>query len=163
MVRVLGRLFCTYGVQEELATDGASVYTNSATRRFLETWGVRNIVSSIYFLHSILRAETCVKIMKRLIANNMGVGGTLGTDSMAAALLTYQNTLGRDTGLSLAQVLFARKMRDPVPSSPGVLQLSLTIPARPGSRARERVGCSPFTQTVSSDPIYPLYLSLLRI
>ena len=107
-----------YGVPEELASDGASVYVSSRTRDFLKVWGVRPRVSSAYHPHSNLRAETGVKTVKRLIASNTGVGGTLDTDAMAAALLTYRYTPDRDTGLSLAEVLFARKLRGAVPSNP---------------------------------------------
>ena len=87
LVRHLRNLFCVYGVPEELASDGASVYVSSRTRDFLKVWGVRHRVSSTYHPHSNLRAETGVKTVKRLIASNTGVGGTLDTDAMAAALL----------------------------------------------------------------------------
>ena len=64
-----------------------------------------------------------MKTIKRFIASNTGVGGTLETDALAAALLTYRNTPDRDTGLSPAQVLFARQLRDTVPSSKEGLKL----------------------------------------
>ena len=87
-------------------------------RKFLETWGVFHRVSSTYFPHSNMRAETAVKSMKRLIVNNTGPGGSLETDKFAAAMLTYRNTPDRDTGLSPSQVLYARKLRDTVPCVP---------------------------------------------
>ena len=37
LIRVLRNYFCVYGVPEELASDGAAVYTSSAMRQFLET------------------------------------------------------------------------------------------------------------------------------
>lgn len=49
--------------------------------------------------------------------------GTLNTDKFVAALLTYQNTPDQDTGLSPAQVLFARKLKDVVPCHPRDLML----------------------------------------
>ncbi len=123
LVRHLRNLFCVYGVPEELASDGASVYMSSKTRGFLELWGVRHRVSSAYHPHSNLRAETCVKSMKRLIASNTGPSGSLDTDALTAALLTYRNTPDRDTGLSPAQVLYARQLRDTIPNSKDNLRL----------------------------------------
>ena len=117
LVRLLRTYFCTYGVPEEIATDGALVYVSGTVRKFLETWGVTHRVSSAYNPHSNLRAESGVKSMKRLIAENTGVGGSLNTDRFMAALLTYRNTPDRDTKRSPAQVLFARQLRDTVPCS----------------------------------------------
>lgn len=58
-----------------------------------------------------------------MIADNTGGSGSLNTDSFAAAMLMYRNTPDRDTGLLPSQVLFARKMRDTLPSKPGELRL----------------------------------------
>ena len=123
LIRHLRNLFCVYGVPEELASDGAQVYVSDKVRKFLALWGVSQRVSTAYNPHSNLRAETCVKTIKRLIASNTGAAGTLDTDGLAAALLTYRNTPDRDTGLSPAQVLFARKLRDTVPVSKEGLKL----------------------------------------
>ena len=140
LVRQLRNLFCMYGVPEEMATDGASVYVSARTKAFLTLWGVRHRVASAYHPHSNLRAETCVKSMKRLIANNTGHGGSLDTDAMAAALLQYRNTPDRDTGLSPAQVLYARQLRDTVPTSKEKLQLRpewvLTLEKREAALAK---------------------------
>ena len=84
---------------------------------------MRHRVSSAHFPHSNLRAETGVKSVKRLIAENTGPGGVLDCDRFTAALLTYRNTPDRDTGVSPAQVLFARKLRDAIPTSPEGLLL----------------------------------------
>ena len=61
-------MFCSFGVPAELATDGAAVFLSGKVQTFLGSWGVRHRVSSAYHPHSNLRAETCVKSMKRLIA-----------------------------------------------------------------------------------------------
>ena len=64
LIRVLRSYFCMYGVPEELASDGATVYTSTAMQKFLETWRVRHRISSTYSPHSNLRAETGLKSMK---------------------------------------------------------------------------------------------------
>ena len=115
LIRLLRLLFCSHGVPEEMSTDGASVYMSRQTQKFLEVWGVKHRVSSAYYPHSNLRAETGVKSMKRLIKDNVGPGGSVDTDKFAAALLQYRNTPDRDTLLSPAQVLYARQLRDVVP------------------------------------------------
>ena len=132
--------FCTHGVPEEFASDGAAVFTSAVMKRFFGVWGVTQRISSAYFPHSNLRAESGVKSMKRLIAENTGSGGSLDTDAFAAALMQYRNTPDRDTGLSPAQVLYARQLRDTVPTEAGNLRLRkdwvLTKEARERALAR---------------------------
>jgi hypothetical protein len=123
LVKSLREFFCQYGTPEQLASDGGSVYMSSTTQNFLKTWGVEHRVSSAYNPHSNLRAETAVKSMKRLVAKNTGPSGSLDTDSMAMALLTYRNTPDRDTHRSPAQILYARTLRDAVPCPQGLLHL----------------------------------------
>lgn len=108
LVTALWEFFCVYGTPEEIATDGASVYTAEKTRSFLEMWGVKHRVLSAYNPHANLRAETAVRTMKRWIQENVGPKGSLDTDKMAWALLAYRNTPDRDTARSPAQVLYAR-------------------------------------------------------
>ena len=46
MITALREYFCVYGTPEEIASDGAPVYTSAATRAFLEMWGVRQRIST---------------------------------------------------------------------------------------------------------------------
>ena len=57
--------------------------------------------------------------MKRLITDNTGPGGSLDTDKVLRAMLQYRNTPDPDTGLSPAQVIFGRQIRDFTPVLPG--------------------------------------------
>ena len=61
--------------------------------------------------------------MKRLIAQNTSSSGSLNTDQLAMALLTYRNTPDRDMKRSPAQVLYARSLRYAIPCDPTQLQL----------------------------------------
>ena len=59
-----------------------------------------------------------MKIIKRLIRENVGSDGNLETDKLARALLTYRNTPNKDLGLSPAQLLYGRKLKDHLPMVP---------------------------------------------
>ena len=56
--------------------------------------------------------------VKRLIADNTGPGGSLNTDAVLRALLQYRNTPDPFTGLSPAEVVFGRQIRDFTPVLP---------------------------------------------
>ena len=75
------------------------------------------------FPHSNSKAEGCVKLIKRIIRDNLGRNGNLDTDSLLAALLNFRNTPDRDTGLSPSQIIFGRRLNDYLPIKPGRLQL----------------------------------------
>ena len=62
------------------------------------------------------RVELGVKSMKRLIRENTNSDGSLTNDKFLRALMTYRNTPDRDTGMSPAQVIFGRNLRDFLPS-----------------------------------------------
>ena len=123
LISALREFFCTYGVPDQLATDGGSNYMAQQTQDFLKAWGVNHRVSSAYHPHSNLRAETAVKTIKRLISDNIDRSGNLDNDSMAAALLSYRNTPDRDTGRSSSMILYARQMKDTIPCHPNKLKL----------------------------------------
>ena len=108
--------FATYGIPEELATDGGLTYMAHETQKFLADYGVRHRLSSVAFAQSNKRAELGVKSMKRLIRENTNRDGSLTNDRFLKALMTYRNTPDRDTHLSPAQVIFGRNLRDFLPS-----------------------------------------------
>ena len=72
LVTCLREYFTTYGVPEQITSDGGSAYLAETMQQFLQRWGVAHRVSSAYNPHANLRSETAVKSMKRLIANNTG-------------------------------------------------------------------------------------------
>ena len=77
--------------------------------------------------------------------DNVGHSGTLDTDSFAAAILNYRNTPDRDTKLSPSQILYARQLRDAVPTNPSNLQLRkewlLTKEARESALTQRHIQC----------------------
>lgn len=111
--------FMTFGAPAELASDGGPSLTAHQFQLFLRNWGVHHRLSSVGFPHSNCRAELAVKSAKRLIRENVGPGGELDCDKFARALLQYRNTKLQGLGVSPAQILFGRELRDFLPFAPG--------------------------------------------
>ena len=111
--------FVTYGIPDELSSDGGPEFVAAATRDFLKSWGVHHRLSSVAFPHSNSRAEIGVKTVKRAICNNTGPGGTLDTDAFQRAMLQYRNCPDKETKLSPAMCVFGRPTRDFIPILPG--------------------------------------------
>ena len=53
LVTQLKRYMATFGVMDELSSDGATVYTSEEVRKFLKTFGVKHRTSSAYNPHSM--------------------------------------------------------------------------------------------------------------
>ncbi|CAC5366582.1 unnamed protein product [Mytilus coruscus] len=107
LIDCLRRTFVTYGIPDELSSDGGPEFTASTTRQFLK---------------QLQRASWC-KTVKRLITDNTGPNGELETDSLQRAILQYRNTPDRDTRLSPAMCVFGRPIRDFIPILPGRVTL----------------------------------------
>ena len=119
LVNCLRRLFATFGIPDECATDGGPEFTATCTRQFFKDWGIHHRLSSVAFPHSNCRAEIGVKTMKRIITNNTDPRGSLDTDSLQRAILQYRNTPDPNTNLSPAQCVFGRPIKDFIPILPG--------------------------------------------
>ena len=115
LCRALRGFFATFGVPEEIATDGGPEFVAHETKDFYKRWGVKHRLSSAYHPQSNGRAELAVKSIKRLLEKNVTSTGDLNTDEVVCALLQFRNTPDRDCNLSPAQVLFGRQLRDGIP------------------------------------------------
>ena len=122
LIDCLRRTFATFGIPDELATDGGPEFTATATRQFLKDWGIHHRLSSVAFPHSNCRAEIGVKSVKRFITDNTTPSGSLDTDSFQRAVLQYRNTPDPNTQLSPAQCVFGRPIKDFIPILPGRYQ-----------------------------------------
>ena len=119
LINSLRRSFVTYGIPDELASDGGPEFTSSATEKFLKNWGVHHRLSSVAFPHSNCRAEIGVKTMKRLLSDNISPNGDLDTDKVQRAILQYRNSPDPNTKVSPAMCLFGRAIKDFIPIFPG--------------------------------------------
>ena len=112
LVSLLRSYFATFGVPEELSSDGGPEFTASVTKAFLQTWGIHHRQSSAYFPQSNGRAEVAVKGAKRLLMANVSPNGDLNNDSFLRAMLQLRNTPDPDCDLSPAEIVFGRRLRD---------------------------------------------------
>ena len=118
LISSLKQTFNTFGIPEELASDGGPEFTALSTQNFLRQWGVHHRLASVAYAHSNCQAELGVKTMKRLLMDNTGVNGKLNDDAFHRAILQYRNTPDRDTKLSPAMCVFGRQIRDFLPGLP---------------------------------------------
>ncbi|MEL6803903.1 MAG: transposase family protein, partial [Bacteroidota bacterium] len=115
LINTLRRTFSTYGIPDELASDGGLEFMSAITQKFLKDWGVSHRVSSVGFPHSNSRAEIGVKTAKRIITDNTDCNGNLDLDKFQRAILSYRNTPSPDSGISPAQCLFGRAIKEFIP------------------------------------------------
>ena len=115
LCEALRKVFMTFGVPEEISSDGGPEFVSGEAEDFYHRWGMKHRLSSAYFPQSNGRAEVAVKLTKRLLEDNIGPNGTLNTDKVVRALLQQRNTPDKDCQLSPAEVIFGRTLPDTMP------------------------------------------------
>ena len=118
LVAMFTRLFQDAGVPETLTTDGGTTYVSAKFQEFLATYKVHHRVSSVGFPHGNTRSEVAVKSAKRLLRENTSITGDLDNVAVTKALLQHRNTPDRDIGMSPAELLYGRKLKDFLPGCP---------------------------------------------
>ena len=164
LIRHLRCFFGTFGVSEEIATDGGPEFMADRTQDFLRTWGVRHRVSSAHFPQSNGRAEVAVKTAKRLLMSNTGPTGSLNQDRFLRAMLQLRNTPDPDCSVSPAQLVFGRPLRDAFSfvnrlekfSNPNIRPIWRDAWAAKEEALRTRVSRTTESLTEGSRPLRPL-------
>ena len=109
--------FTTYGVPEEIASDGGPPFNSHDYTEFIERWNVRRRQSSAHYPQSNGRAEAAVKSAKRILSGNINImTGKIDTDEAARAIMTHRNTPMQDINVSPAVALFGYPLRDHLPN-----------------------------------------------
>ena len=106
LVNVLKELFTTFRVAENLTSDDGSQFRAHDTHEFLTRWGIEHRVSAAYN-------------PKRMLISSIKSYGSLNWDHVARALLQHRNTPIKGLGLSPAQLLFGRRIKDLLPIKGG--------------------------------------------
>ena len=109
---VLRDMFATFGVPEDMSSDGGPEFTAALTLKFLENWGIKHRISSVSYAQSNGRAEVAVKKAKRILMDNINPNGSLNNDNFLRAMLQARNTPEPDCNVSPAEVVFGRPIRD---------------------------------------------------
>ena len=130
------RTFTTFGISDELSSDGGPEFPSTATLAFLRNWGVLHRLPPVAFPHSNSRAEIGVKTVKRMILSNTTRDGGLEMDSFQRAILQYRNTPDRDTRLSPAMCILGRQNPRLYPNPPRQVSTPLGLARDVGQQRR---------------------------
>ena len=115
LIKRLRECFVTFGVPEELTSDGGPQFTAGKTQAFLASWSVRHRLTSVANPHANCRAEVAVKTIKRMMMDNTAGNGSLDVDKFQRAMLIYRNSIDPETRSSPSLTLFGRPIRDAIP------------------------------------------------
>lgn len=117
--KILSRVFATYGIPERIYSDGGPQFKEKTFyEEFCKRNDIINIPSSPYHPQSNGIAENGVKQMKKLIHCTYEPKlRTVDPEKWMKAHLLYHNTPRQPSGISPAQLLFGRDMRDGLPAA----------------------------------------------
>ena len=102
-----------YGVAEEVSSDGGPQFKSDLLKISFQS----------DYPQSNGQAEVAVKSTKRIIHDNANSNGSLNNDATVRSILQYRKTPLQDCGLSPAQIVFHRQLKDSIPCHPSKYQL----------------------------------------
>ena len=104
--------FATFGVPEEISSDGGLEFTAFVMKNFMCKWDIKHCISSAYFPLSNSLAEVAFKATNRLLMGNISPNGVLNNDLFLRTLLQLHNTPDPDCDLSPAEIAFGHPLQD---------------------------------------------------
>ena len=117
LVKICRDISSHYGVPEEISSDGGPQFASSDFQTFMKDWGIHHRLSSVNYPQSNGRAELGVKTAKRILLDNANPDGSLDNDRVLRAILQNRNTPIPELGLSPAQILLHKQLRDSIPAT----------------------------------------------
>ena len=108
--------FARFGIPETVLTDNGPQFRAEAYARFAKEWEFNHVTSSPYHSQANGKAESAVKIVKRLIKKTKR-----GHQDVHLAILNWRNTPSEGNNLSLVQKLHFRRTRTLLPTTSGLL------------------------------------------
>ncbi|XP_064212700.1 uncharacterized protein K02A2.6-like [Tribolium castaneum] len=112
VIETFKEMFARHGIPEVVRSDNGKQFDCHEYRTFSRKYGFKLITSSPHYQQSNGQAESAVKLLKTILRKN---------EDPYLALLTYRNTPTK-CGLSPAQLLFGRNLRDRLPRLPSGLK-----------------------------------------
>ena len=134
VIKKFMQLFTTYGIPDSIVSDNRPQFQRSEFREFTLEFDFDHRTSSPCFPHASGKAESAVKVAKKLLSQQ----------SLEIALLNYRATPHSSTGVSPAIALMGRQLKTKLPRLPANLFL------QPASNAYTKQTRRPKTSTSSA-------------
>ena len=115
-VKVMRDMCESFNIPETVTTDGGPQYVAAETQRFFRQFGIQHRLTSVANPHANSCAEIGVKSAKRILRENVGFNGSVDNAAITRAIMMHRNTPDPDTGLSPAELLIGRTLRDFLPN-----------------------------------------------
>ena len=114
LIELTKKHFANHGTPAEMVTDNGTQYTSQEFQEFARSWNFEHITTSPYHSQSNGKAESSVKIAKKLIKKTRG-------GDLQLALLEWRNTPDQ-AGYSPMQKLNSRRARTTMPITNALLK-----------------------------------------
>ena len=148
--------FARWGIPEEIVTDNGPQFVSDDFSKFASSWEFRHTTCSPYNSKSNGKAESGVKIAKKLMKKAKKAG-----NDVYQALLDWRNTPTLDMDCSPAQRLMSRRTRSLLPMSESLLKpyvemdVSQKIKAkRQKAKATYDQHAKPLPELLIGQPVY---------
>ena len=117
ILKPLRSMFARHGIPDTIVSDNGPQFGSGHFAAFCKKWDIEHVTSSPTYAQSNGKAESAVKIIKRMFQKCKDTG-----ESEFIALLDYRNTPTEGIGKSPAQRLMGRRCKTLLPTTTALLQ-----------------------------------------